>query len=108
MATVRTLAGSQAFALSLTKSFSGVSLCHRGYLEPGVPSVFCTQDSDGPHVSELLSPQVSERKGLNSHYTDWKTEVQRGNMHKVQFGLRPDSRDGVCIWDHIVFISTLR
>lgn len=68
------------------------------------------------HVSELLSPQVSERKGLNSHYIDWKTEIQRGNMHrkgsdKVQFGLRPDSKDGVSLWDLTVllaFISTPR
>lgn len=43
----RTLAASQALVLNLTKSFSGVSLCHRGYLEPGVPSIFCTQDNDG-------------------------------------------------------------
>lgn len=64
----------------------------------------------GSRVSELLSPRVSARKGLNSLYTDWKTEVPRGNMHrkghnKVWLGLGPDSKDGVCLWDLTVFLA---
>lgn len=51
----------------------------------------------GSYVSELLSPQISARRGLNSHYTDWKTEVlQRQNAQEgsntVRLGLRSDSK----------------
>lgn len=47
LATVRTPAVGQAFALNLTKPSSGVPVHHRGYPEPGVPPTSCTQDGDG-------------------------------------------------------------
>lgn len=32
--------------------------------------------------------------------------MHRKGKDKVQFGLRPDSKDGVCLWDLTVFLAS--